>query len=213
LKNFSLGGAKGVSDAGLASLAKLSHLEELALGDLRNITPAGLAFLEALPELRQLALRVAADEQTVRSIGRLKKLERLSLWNAASDPLDLAGLGQLQALCEFRTNQQLTSDAIRALARIESLESIRDTLTEISDEDLQHLARLPKLRVLILDSDRITAASLPTLAKVHSLRELYVTDKVQITPAQWSSLGELSLSQCQIQQWFSPYAVYHAAKE
>lgn len=213
LKNFRLVGAKGVTDVGLAQLGQLSRLEDLALGDLRCTTPAGLGFLKNLTQLKRLALCVPADQSTIAAIGHLKKLESLQLWNRVAEPLSLERLSELHALREFRTNETLTSSDIRVLAGWENLESIEDGLTEIADDDLKQLARLPKLKVLILDSSQITAVSLPTLATMQSLRELYVTDAVRITPAQWTSLGHESLPQCRIQRFYAPYTVYHKPRE
>ncbi|HZZ79343.1 MAG TPA: hypothetical protein VFE62_12545 [Gemmataceae bacterium] len=93
------------------------------------------------------------------------------------------------------------------------LERIKDELHEISDEDLTYLARLPKLESLILASDKVTATSLPTLAKMKSLRRLMVTEKVGITPAQWTELGTNSLPQRTIARYRPPYTVFYEPKK
>jgi Leucine-rich repeat (LRR) protein len=216
LKNLALRDAEGITDAGLARLAELTRLEELSLYNLRSVTPRGLDVLAKLPQLRRLEIAtVPMDERSVRALASLEKLETLLLWNVGratfqkGRPLPLEVLGELRLLRSFRTNQKMSSAAIRALGRLKGLESIRDELTEITDEDLKYLAQLPKLRELALGSEHITAASLPTLAGMTSLRELYVTDKVRVSPDQWRLLGESSLTRCRISQWWAPYTAYY----
>lgn len=215
LRNFTLRDAPSVTDSGLKRLAELPQLQRASLSSLASISPSGLRFLEKLPEMRRLEIsEIRLDEVSLRAIARLGKLEHLLLWSInSSSPLPLDCLGELRALREFRSNENLGSSAIRALAKLERLESIQVDLKQVSDDELTHLARLPKLRFLCLNSDQITPASLLTLARMKSLRELYVTDAVRITPSQWSSLGERSLPQCQIQLWFAPYTILHAPRQ
>ena len=49
----------------------------------------------------------------------------------------------------------------------------------------------------------------PHCRKCHTLRELYVTDKVQVTPEQWTTLGREALPRCRIARWRPPYTVYY----
>jgi Leucine-rich repeat (LRR) protein len=214
LENLTLRGSAKITDAGLARIGELSRLRELSLHELRGVTPNGLRVIGKLTELRRLQLDVVPmDAQSVTALASLNKLEELLLWSVASGPLPLDSLGELRALRTFRTNEPVASSAVRALAKLQHLESITDELTEISDEDLTHLARLPKLRVLVLGSPKVTAASLPTLAKMTSLRELYVTEKVRVTPEQWTLLGQGSLTGCKIGRFRPPYTVYHQPVE
>lgn len=210
LKNLALRGAIGVTDTGLAQLAELPHLEELSLRNLGSVTPRGLDVLAKLPELRRLDIEsLSMDDRSVRALAPLKKLERLLLWNVAIQPLTLDTVGELQSLRTFRTNQAVSSSAIQALAKLKDLESITDELTEVTDEDVRHLARLPKLQVLVLGSEHVTADSLPTLARMTALRELFVTEHVRIRPEQWQALGQSSLTQCRISRFRPPYTVYY----
>jgi Leucine-rich repeat (LRR) protein len=214
LKNLTLHGGAKITNVGLARLGELPRLRELSLSELRAVTPNGLRVIGKLTELRRLQLdTVPMDEQSVRALTSLNKLEDLLLWSVASGALPLDSLGELRALRTFRTNQRVASSAVRALAKLHHLESITEELTEISDEDLTHLARLPRLRVLVLGSPHVTAASLPTLAKMKSLRELYVTEKVRVTPEQWTLLGQGSLTECKIGRFRPPYTVYHEPPE
>lgn len=210
LKNLSLHGCKKITDAGLAQLAVLADLNEMSLRDLRSLTPRGVDVVGKFTVLRSLEIvSVPMDTESVRALARLKKLEHLLIWSVASKPLGLDALGELRSLRGFRTNQEVPSSAIRALAKLDHLESITDELSEITDEDLKHLAQRPKLRTLVLGSGHVTAAALPTLATMTSLRELYVTEKVRISPEQWTLLGQSSLTQCKIARFRPPYTVYH----
>ena len=46
-----------------------------------------------------------------------------------------------------------------------------------------------------------------------SLRELFVTEKVRITPEQLTALGRDSLTECNIARFRPPYTVYHKRPE
>src|SRR5262249_11174762 len=184
------------------------------LSGLPSVTPEGMKQIGKLTDLRVLGINaVPMDEGSVRALAPLTKLEDFSLWNVFAHPIPLDSLGALQSLRRIRTNMSLSSSAIRALARLPNLEAIPEELHEITDEDLAHLAKLPNLKVLVLGGDKITAASIPTLAQMKSLRELFVTEKVGITPAQLTALGRDSLTECNIALFRPPWTVYHKRPE
>jgi RNA polymerase sigma factor (sigma-70 family) len=210
LKTFSLMRTKNVTDAGLAHLAALTKLESLDLRELPSVTPRGMEVLGKLTNLRWLHIaEVPMDDAALRALAPLKHLQDLLVWNVANDRVDLDVLGELTSLRRFRTNQTVSSSAIRAMAKLDQLESITDELYEITDEDLKFLARAPKLHTLVLASEQVTAAALPSLAKMTSLRQLYVTEKVRIEPEQLAELGKTSLTRCRISRFRPPYAVYY----
>lgn len=210
LKNVVLSDTPHVTDAGLAHLRALDRLESLQLATLPKLSPSGLEILDSFPEMRRLHLgAVKINAAALNAVASMKQLERLHLWNLNGAVPSLEVLGKLTSLKTLRTNEPLDSATLRALTNNRHLESIGDELRLITDEDLKVIAQLPKLRILILDSEQITAESLPTLHKMQSLQELYVTDKVKITPEQWRLLGESGLNQCKIGRYFPPYTVYH----
>jgi len=214
LENLALVGSPKITDAGLAAVAGMTRLKILRLSGLPSVTPEGMKNIGKLTDLRVLHINeVPMDEGSVRALTPLTKLEDFLLWNVASHPIPLDSLGGLRSLRRIRTNMSLSSSAIRALARLQNLESIPEELHEITDEDLTHLAKLTNLKVLVLASDKITAASLPTLAKMKSLRELFVTEKVDITPEQLTALGRDSLTECHIARFRPPYTVFHKRPE
>jgi RNA polymerase sigma factor (sigma-70 family) len=214
LENLALRGSPKITDAGLAAIAGMTRLKTLVLSELPSVTPEGMNHVGKLADLRVLEINVVPmDEGSLRALTPLTKLEDFLLWSVAAKPLPLDSLGALRSLRRLRTNESLSSSAIRALARLQNLESITDELFEITDEDLTHLAKLTNLKVLVLGSDKITAASLPTLAKMSSLRELFVTEKVVITPEQLTALGRDSLTACKIARFRPPYTVYHKRPE
>ena len=212
LENLALRGCPKITDAGLAAVAGMTRLKILRLSGLPAVTPKGMQGIGKLTNLRLLEINVVAmDNDSMRALESLTKLEDLLLWTVSNTPNypALDSLGALRSLQRVRTNMAVSSSAIRALAKLPDLESITDELYEITDEDLTHLAKLPKLQTIILASDKITAKSLPTLAKMKSLRTLYVSDKVGITPDQWTALGRDSLPNCTIGLFRPPYTVFH----
>ena len=110
----------------------------------------------------------------------------------------------------FTAATATSSDAVRPVTR---KISFRDAIAQAIERNPSALVAAADIRRVGGLMEQVRAASLPTLATTQSLRELYVTDAVQITPAQWSSLGRESLPQCHIQRWYSPYTVYHKPRE
>ncbi|HMF18179.1 MAG TPA: leucine-rich repeat domain-containing protein, partial [Gemmataceae bacterium] len=212
LENLTIMGSPKVTDAGLAAVFGMTRLKILRLSGLPSVTPKGMKGIGKLTNLRLLEINVVAmDNDSMRALESLTRLEDLLLWTVSNTPNypALDSLGALRSLRRVRTNMAVSSSSLRALAKLPDLESITDELYEISDEDLTHLAKLPKLDTIILASDKITAKSLPTLAKMKSLRTLYVNDKVGITPDQWTALGRASLPNCTIGLFRPPYTVFH----
>lgn len=213
LESLTLMRSPKVTDAGLAAVAAMTRLKTLTLSGLPSVTPEGMKKIGQLTDLRTLHINVVPmDEASVRALTPLTKLEDFQLWTVANHPLPLDSLGELPSLRRIRTNMTLSSSGIRALARLQNLEAIPEELHEITDEDLTHLAKLTNLKVLVL-GDKITAASLPTLAKMKSLRELFVMKKVGITPEQLTALGRDSLPECTIALFPPPWTVYHKGHE
>ncbi|MBI2805478.1 MAG: hypothetical protein HYX68_10920 [Planctomycetes bacterium] len=210
LRNLSLMKSGKLTDAGLAQIAKFSQLRELSLLYLKSTTPGGLTVLGNLTELRALEIVfVPMNEESVRALGKCQKLEHLRLTMVSKEPIALEGLAELRSL---QVNRPMSSETIRSLAQRKHLEKLVLQTVAITDEDLTHLARLSKLQWLELDSDRITAASLPTLASMKALRVLYTTGKARISPEQWTALGQDSLPECLIARPNPPFANYHLPK-
>jgi uncharacterized membrane protein len=82
-----------VTDAGLAALAPMHHLERLHL-DLTPVTDAGLVRLEALRQLTYLNLRgTAISDRGLAALRGVPRLRALYLWQTAASPAAARALG------------------------------------------------------------------------------------------------------------------------
>jgi len=95
---------RGITDAGLASLARLRRLRHLNLSWCEEITDEGLGHLEALPALAHLDLMgcSALTDAGLAHIARLPRLQHLNLWRCEGITDD--GLARLQRLPNLTLN-------------------------------------------------------------------------------------------------------------
>jgi internalin A len=209
LRNLDLHFAEKVTDDGLRSLRTLTQLERAVFRDLRHLSPEGLKVLADFRQLKSLEIvSTRIDDAAMKAIGALNSLENFLLWSAAEPGVSFDHLGGLRSLKYFRTNEAIPSSAIRQLAKLQHLERLSDELVLVTDNDLAHLARLPKLQLLVLGGSKLTPQCLPSLAKMKSLRQLFVTAEIPIDAEAWQALGE-SLPECKISLFRPPYTVFH----
>lgn len=154
LETLELKRAKGVTDKGVASLARLPRLRVLDL-ERTFVTDEGLRHLSMMPSLAQIDLE--ADHITVRGLAMLAKLPRLTA-------LDLNGT-------EFDDSWVSVLSGFHKLNRLE-LKS-----TDITDDGVALLTKaLPNLEHLELAKTKITDSSLTLLQSMHKLKHLDLKD-------------------------------------
>jgi hypothetical protein len=118
LTALKLGGSKGVTDAGVRHLARLSRLRHLDLSG-TGITDQGLEVLRALPELETVSL--AWTKVTDTGVAHLSGCERLGNVNLQGTS---TGDGALHALagkahvCQLRTGNAVTDAGLALLHEI-----------------------------------------------------------------------------------------------
>jgi hypothetical protein len=131
LTRLSLWWANELTDQQLAALAKRTALRELRLWGSPHITDAGLKHVSTLPNLQALTFSLAHGV-TPAGIGHLCQLRKLQ---------DLA-LGYMP----------LNDDALLPLSQIESLEYVELRGLAVSDQGIQALRSLVRLRRLLVES-------------------------------------------------------------
>lgn len=162
-------------DADAAILATYTGLETLHVSN-TLITDAGLIQFSAMPQLRQLWLG-SLDPFTQRGIAALcaaPTLADLSLDSESAPPECLDGLTQNTTIRRFSPGLPITNQTLPCLARLECLEDLDLSSTQIDDTGTAALAQLPQLRVLDLSynhaiGDR-TMAHVGTLSHLEILR-------------------------------------------
>lgn len=164
-----------ITDDGLARLAALKRLRSLRLLGCSKLTGTAFAELASIPGLEELSLRGSHCE-----IAGLQRLHRLP----ALRRLDLAssfGWG---------------GEALDGIARIASLEELDlSGQFALHPEDLLHLARLQRLRVLRL-ADVNGCWPISRHPPPDWLQERGIDDRVLAALASLTRLEELDLSRC-----------------
>jgi len=166
-------GGRGITDRGLASLARLTTLRELNLFTVGRVTDDGLAYLAQLKQLRKFSVR--GGRFTVSGLKQLDALPHLVELNVAGvhpdgAALDLNGLTALEMLSiggDLTDRDLVTLSRLRRLRRL----SLRGRFT---GEGISRLAQLPELATLSLVGPEILDDVLAALVKCKRLWHLNI---------------------------------------
>jgi Leucine-rich repeat (LRR) protein len=186
------------TDADLGWLANAPNLVEVAISGAQVHDPLALA-LAALPGLRVLRLAdTPITIATIRAIAKRKELEELDL---ASTPVDNASAATLialpklrmlrldgtpigdaglsatpgPALAELYVSRTKVDDAGTALLEAApGLVALGLGDTQIGDLTIERVARLSRLRTLVLSSTHASMKALVRLGALHELERLYL---------------------------------------
>lgn len=115
------------------------------------------------------------DGTTLRSIGHLKYVRRLYLPEATSaDYLisQLSRMKQLELLELFGSD--VSDESVATIRRLPGLQKLVLAFTPITDSGVRQLANHPTLRILNLGGTQITDESLPVFKTLPKLEELYL---------------------------------------
>jgi hypothetical protein len=188
---FSLNKAKGFTAAGAAELARMRNLRVLELTDM-PVEDAWLASLRTLPELRRINLD-NAYKVTDAGLAHLSGLTHLREINFHHTKVTGSGLGSLASAKELNRvylNEQ-SDAALKAMGRIGKLHALEEALTAaeerpatnadvarfmirgpVTDVGLKEVSAFPNMVHLHIQSEKVTAASLPFLKSLKKLKRL-----------------------------------------
>lgn len=197
-----------ISDAGLASVARMTQLKDLELS-CPNVGDAGLARLAGLERLERLQIwQGRISSAGLDQLARLKRLESLDLAlpGAIGEPL-LASLKKLPALKSLRLSGVELTDAQLAefdeldhlehlalfqtkvngaafvrLQTLPNLQSLSVAVSPITDDSLAALADFPRLKYLTLLFTRVSDAGLARLARLERLERLEINESASYNP-------------------------------
>ena len=167
-----------VDDRSLALVGRLTGLQRLVLRGPGKLSDAGLAPLAKLTHLALLEL--PAEGLTDRGLAHLAPLnaiEDLNLSGGKITGTGLAPLGRWQQLKTLTLSDSSFDDAgCRALPRFASLETLDLNSTQITDAGLPSIGRLAKLRSLNLVADAaVTDVGLASLKGLKNLRFVFAS--------------------------------------
>jgi hypothetical protein len=175
-----------ITDQGLAALANMRQLKELAIGNGRvansrfRITDDGVAQLESLTNLVCLDLDCPTlSGEEIRHLAKLTKLRRLKLNGRRITDNNLgllASLPNLESL-ELR-NATFAGIGFAGLDCLSKLEWLELEGPNITDEAIPFIARMPALYGLGIDNARLTAAGIEQLAAAPKLYQVQIRSPV-----------------------------------
>ncbi len=168
----------GVTDAGLASLGKMTSLRNSALGD--QITDAGLEKLLPLTSLEALWLgnNDRIGDAGMRCVGRFSSLNALDVGSKKITDAGIAQLQNLKHIYDLRLRCNGMTDAGMAhLQRLRQLGFLQLESDQLTDAGMATLRRFPRLATFKLRGDRVTGAGLPNFTSFPDLRDLALCGK------------------------------------
>ena len=151
----------------LRVLERLADVRQLTLSNRKKITDAGLAHLTGMTHLNVLVL----DGTSVAGPGlhHLRELKQLEGLTFASTPLTDDGLAHLAALPKLKwlhlSDTMISDEGLRHLAGLQSLEWLELVNTAISDAGLKHLESLCQLKQILLRGTKTTPEGRAALQK------------------------------------------------
>lgn len=199
--------ATKLTDAGLASIAKLRSLEVLHLDGNAKMTDDGLKALATLPKLRHLRLTgpftdrgvqylaslpslqvlwlesPKVTEESLRHLAQSRSLERLCVpWLDRITDRNLAYLTSMPQLKALGVGDAVSADA--GVARLASLTNLEVLALKggraLTDKGLTPLATMPRLRALQIYNSRITEQGLAGLSQCRLLDSIEIRSSVPI---------------------------------
>lgn len=147
-----------------------------------NPSDEALQYLTGFPNLRVLLLSdTQASDASMRYLARLKRLERLMMWDASE--VSDAGVMHLSDLKNLKyihlTKSQITDSSLKVFADMPQLEGLCLQFNYFTDEGMRHVSQSPRLEELWvcgrdLRRNPITNVGLARLEKLEKLKELGV---------------------------------------
>jgi internalin A len=144
-----------VSDAGLPRLAQFPNIEELSLWNTK--VGGGMRSLAMLPKLRSLNLNsVRLTREDFKQLNELTKLRWLDLTRTGFDSVD--SIRSLSGLHTLRIgNNKLTDASFNTILQFKTLEILDLQNNDVSDQLVDRLVLLPKLREVNVSGTKISA--------------------------------------------------------
>ena len=200
--------ATKLTDAGLASIARLRNLEVLHLDGTAMMTDEGLKALATLPRLRHLRLTGPFTDRGVQDLASLpslkvlwlespnvseeawgilpqcRSLERLCVpWLDRITDRAMTHLRSMPGLKALGVGDAWSPDAgVATLASLSNLESLAlKGGPALTDNGLTPLAGMPRLRALQIYNSRITDQGLASLAQCKTLDSIEIQSAVPIS--------------------------------
>ena len=214
LRRLGLGGVK-VSARGLAALAQLHQLEELSTP--KGMSDAGMAEIAKIQSLKNLDVTLdRMTDEGLRSLGKLTSLEVLFLYgNPKMTDDGLRALTQLRSLKHLRLGQEgpFTDRGMEHLAAMPSLKVLWLDTHNVTDEGLRRLSKSRSLeRLCICWLDNITDRGIAYLTAMSQLKGLNATHVKLLTNSTMAHLATMpNIDDLRLPYGFTDAGINHLA--
>jgi hypothetical protein len=173
-----------ISDAALASVAKLTQLRELVIGTgseapgIATITDKGLTQLSTLRRLRRLTIsNCPIDGSALAHLGMLRRLEWLNMRHTNFNDAAASHLRQFPRLLRLDLwNTSISDDAIDDIAKLDRLEVLYLSDNELTDAAASKLAKLTSLQALDVSETQFSDEGVEQLQTLSQLPELALSN-------------------------------------
>ncbi|MBC8469988.1 MAG: hypothetical protein H8D56_11000 [Planctomycetes bacterium] len=214
LRRLGLGGVR-VSTRGLAPLAQLPQLEELSTP--KGMTDAGMAEIAKIQSLKSLdVFHDRMTDEGLRSLGKLASLEVMCLYgNSKMTDDGLKALTQLRSLRHLRLGMEglFTDRGMDYLAMMPSLKVLWLDTHNVTDEGLRRLSKSRSLeRLCICWLDNITDRGIAYLTAMSQLKGLNATHVNLLTNATMAHLATMpNIDDLRLPYRFTDAGINHLA--
>ncbi|HEY9714460.1 MAG TPA: leucine-rich repeat domain-containing protein, partial [Chroococcales cyanobacterium] len=159
----------------IKNACQIGGLETLVLRECREVTDESIAYIDKLPNFK--AIDVAISGVTLDGLLKLHRLRELQRIGAK-------GYDAHRLLSALKGSQALTSLNLR--------------FSDLSDDDMNLLAGLTKLRHLNISGNKFTDKGFEKLSQLHQLNSLYAEGNRVSGAAAFAALSKLPLKQLHI---------------
>ncbi len=163
-----------IADHLIEPLARLRGLRWISLGSVR-VGPRGLSALAQLPNVERFDTPYGLTDEGMAEVAKMSSLRILNVSRDRLTDNGLALLGRLKALesLELYGNPRMTDDGLEVLTRLNRLWHVRlGAESPFTDRAMVHLAALPSLKTLWLDTHNVGDEGLRLLSRSRSLERL-----------------------------------------
>jgi Leucine-rich repeat (LRR) protein len=186
---------RGVTDAGLASLAGHPNLRTLKL-ERSSVGDAGMVHLQKIPKLEDLDVRrTGVTAAGYREVGKIAGLKRLRVvYNARFNDEACEAIKDLRnlELIDMQDCNQPTEKGLAVLQGFPKLRNVRLWGPNINDKVLSYLSGAKDLRALSLEQcSAVSGEGLSHVTKMKSLTELALYGATGLKDAEMAKLAEM----------------------
>ncbi len=173
----------GMDDAGLEALSASQTITSVSVAGCAGVTDAGLASLAKLPLLKRVSLNNCKIDEGLKAFGGSTTIVELGFMSAGVTDKGIAGLAGMTAIESLYlwSNPGITDEGFKTVGTLKTLATIYGNGASVTDAGIAHLKDLQALAWLWLDDCKaLTDACVPHLVKLQAL-EMVTLSNTKLT--------------------------------